>query len=70
MTPAQRATQVEVANSEDVKVAVREALKDANITLRELRCEAQRSQFSSERARMAWFVVSPFVGAARPQSSG
>jgi hypothetical protein len=62
MTPAQRDTLVEVADNEDVQAAIDAALTHADVSLEQLRTEARRSQFSSERARMAWFVVSPFVG--------
>jgi hypothetical protein len=44
-----------------VDVAVRRALEGAHISLEELRNQAAHSRFSSERARMAWFVISRFV---------
>jgi hypothetical protein len=61
MTPPQVA-EVEIAEDADVKAAVERALNEAGVTLSELREEAKLSRFRSERARQAWFVVSPFVG--------
>ena len=61
MTPAQMAVDVEIADDDDVTAAVANALEGAGVTLEELQEQARVSHFSSERARMAWFVISSFV---------
>jgi hypothetical protein len=64
MTPSQLAVEVQSANDEDVNEAIQRALTEAGVTLDELIEEAKVGRFSSEDARMAWWVVSPFVDAA------
>jgi hypothetical protein len=64
MTPVRMDADVEVADEQDVNVAISRALERAGVSLDELRQQAMGSHFSSERARMAWFMISPFV--ARP----
>jgi len=61
VTPAQMAVDVEIADDDDVAAAVADALDAAAVTLEELRNQARVSHFRSERARMAWFVISPFI---------
>lgn len=61
MTPAEAAVRVEVADDEDVKLAIEGALTSAGVTFDELRRQAVCSRFQSERARTAWFVISPFL---------
>jgi hypothetical protein len=60
MTPAQ-AVDVQVANDRDVKAGIRKALREAGVSLDELQHQAAISHFSSERARMAWFMISPLL---------
>jgi hypothetical protein len=62
MTPAE--IHVEFATERDVAAAVGSALSNAGVTLDQLRQQAQDSRFTSERARSAWFVISPFVAHA------
>jgi hypothetical protein len=57
-------THVESATDEDVQAAVARALESAGVSLEELRAQAEASRFSSDAARLAWFVISPFVGRA------
>jgi hypothetical protein len=59
MTPAELAVDVQVADDEDVRVAVQNALRGAGVTLEDLRQQAAASNFVSERARLAWFMISP-----------
>lgn len=61
MTPAQLAVEVAVADDQDVRDAIEFELTEAGVTLEELFAQARQSQFQSERARLAWFVVSSFV---------
>lgn len=49
---------VEVADDDDVRAAVAVALDRAGVTIEELKRQAAESRFSSERARLAWFMVS------------
>jgi hypothetical protein len=63
MTPAQKAIDVQVADEKDVQAAIRRALKGAGVSCEELVEQARTSRFASERARLAWFVISPFVEA-------
>ena len=64
MTPSQMAVDVQDANAEDITAAINRALAEAGLTLDELVAEGQSGRFSSEEARMAWWVVSPFLEAA------
>jgi hypothetical protein len=64
MTPSQLAVDVQSANDEDVEEAISRALEQAGVSLEELMDEAKASRFSSADARVAWWVVSPFVDAA------
>ncbi len=63
MTPAELAVNVEVADEEDIEAAIAKVLGDAGITLDELKADARSGRFRSEDARLAWFVISPFVAA-------
>jgi len=58
VTPAQASVEVQEASGDDLREAVRDALEVAGLTLDELREQARRGRFSSEDARLAWFVVS------------
>jgi hypothetical protein len=60
MTPEQAAISVEEASSEDVSMAVDRAIRDAGTDLTSLRSQAAAGRFQSERARLAWFAISPF----------
>lgn len=61
MTPAQMAVEVQVADEEDVRAAIELELTEADVSLEELLEQARTSRFQSERARLAWFVISSFV---------
>jgi hypothetical protein len=61
MTPAQASVDVQVATDEDLRAAITDVLEGANVTLDELREQARTGRFSSEDARIAWFVISDFV---------
>jgi formiminotetrahydrofolate cyclodeaminase len=61
MTPAQAAVDVQVATDEDLRAAINDALEAANVNLEELRDQAETSQFASEEARIAWFMISELV---------
>lgn len=61
MTPAQMEVEVEVADDADVDAAVARAVATAGVSLDELAAEARVGRFHSEAARLAWFVISPFV---------
>lgn len=63
MTPAQLEIHVEVADDDDVRAAVENELQAAGVTLEALVEQAKASDFVSERARLAWFAISPFVSA-------
>lgn len=45
----------------DMQQAVAATLTAAGVSVDELRRQAAASRFDSERARRAWFVVSPFL---------
>lgn len=60
MTPAAASVEVQQASDEDLREAVCSALDAADLTLDELREQARTGRFSSEAARLAWFVVSSF----------
>ena len=53
-----RRSKVQVATDKDLRMAVRNALNRAGLTMEQLEEEARTSRFSSEDARRAWFVVS------------
>lgn len=57
MTPTEMLTKVEVVDDDDVRAAVSAALAQAGVTLEELRRQAAAGEFSSERARIAWFMI-------------
>ena len=61
MTPAQMAVDIYYADKADVAAAIDNALGDARLTLEALIEEAKVGRFSSEDARLAWWVISPFV---------
>lgn len=50
---------VEVATEQDILAAARRTLRRAGVTVDELREQAREGRFSSERARLAWFMISP-----------
>ncbi len=50
---------VEVATDEDIQAAARRTLRRAGVTVDELRQQAREGRFYSERARLAWFMISP-----------
>ena len=52
---------VERATEEDIEIAVRRALESAGVSAQELKAQARLGRFSSEDARLAWFVVAPFI---------
>lgn len=55
--------EVQIATDADLKRAVAKALKRAEVSLDELKDQARQGRFSSERARLAWFAISPIVNA-------
>ena len=65
MTPAQAAVTVEIVGDAEVRAGVKRALKSAGVSLEELAEQARASRFSSERARLAWFMISPVVSQHR-----
>jgi hypothetical protein len=60
MTPEQAAVTVEVASDKDVEIAISRALESAGLSIEILRKEAASGRFRSDRARLAWFAISPF----------
>jgi hypothetical protein len=58
VTPAQASVEVQEATDEDLREAVYNALDAAGLTLDELHEQAKNGRFSSEEARLAWFVIS------------
>lgn len=52
---------VESADDSEMQDAVAATLAAAGVTIEDLRQQAAESRFVSERARRAWFVVSPFL---------
>ena len=62
MTPATAVIEVQVASEADNQIAIERALRRANVTLYELRKQAQSGRFSSESCRWAWIAISPLVG--------
>jgi hypothetical protein len=65
MTPAEAAVTVEIVGDAEVQAGVERALKSAGVSLNELAEQARASRFSSERARLVWFMVSPVVSQHR-----
>jgi hypothetical protein len=61
MTPAQASVDVHVATDDDLRAAIRDVLDSANVGLDELRAQARASRFSSEEARVAWFMIAGLV---------
>ncbi len=53
---------IESADDAEMQDAVAATLAAAGVSVEELRRQAAESRFVSERARRAWFVVSPFLG--------
>ena len=52
---------IESADDAEMHQAVVATLAAAGVSVEELRRQAIESRFVSERARRAWFVVSPFI---------
>ncbi len=52
---------VEFATDDDVRGGVERALTELGLTYEELEAQAKDGQFSSERARLTWFMISPDV---------
>lgn len=52
---------VEFASVDDVRAGVERALAELGLTYEELEAQAKAGQFSSERARLTWFMISPDV---------
>ncbi|MCL4414970.1 MAG: hypothetical protein M1522_09555 [Actinobacteria bacterium] len=52
---------IESADDGEMQRAVTATLDAAGVSVEELRGQAAASRFVSERARRAWFVVSPFL---------
>jgi hypothetical protein len=61
VSPAQMAVDIYYADGADVAAAIKNALRDASLTLEALIEESKVGRFSSEDARLAWWVISPFV---------
>lgn len=61
MTPAQASVDVQIATDDDLRAAIHDALDSAGVTLPELREQARAGRFSSEDARIAWFMISDLV---------
>lgn len=49
-----------VLNDDEIRVAVENALAEADCTWEELQAQAAEGCFVSERARRTWFIVSTF----------
>jgi hypothetical protein len=52
---------VEFASDDDVRAGVERALEELGLTYEELEAQAKEGEFSSERARLTWFMISPDV---------
>lgn len=52
---------IESVTDAEMQAAVAATLAAAGVSPEELRCQAAAGRFVSERARRAWFVVSPFL---------
>ncbi|HXA30686.1 MAG TPA: hypothetical protein VNV87_00405 [Acidimicrobiales bacterium] len=61
MTPEQAAVTVQEASDSDLDVAIGRALASAGISAEALKAEAAAGRFESDRARLAWFAISPFL---------
>jgi hypothetical protein len=55
----QREDEVQFASEADLRNAVDHSLERAGVSLEELARQAKQGRFSSERARLAWFMASP-----------
>lgn len=53
-----------VLNDDEIRVAVENALAEADCTWEELQAQAAEGCFVSERARRTWFIVSTFEPSA------
>jgi len=60
---------VEYADDDDIEIAVARYLEYAEITADELKAEAKTGRFRSEKARAAWFSISPYIEDEVPYSS-
>lgn len=54
--------QVQVADQEDVKAAISNALKRAGCSFDELAEQARSGHYSSTRARLAWMAIGDLYG--------
>jgi hypothetical protein len=52
---------VEFASDDDVRAGIARALGELGLTYDELEAQAKEGRFSSERARLTWFMISPDV---------
>lgn len=52
---------VEFASDDDVRAGIERALAELGLTYEQLETQAKDGQFSSERARLTWFMISPDV---------
>lgn len=52
---------VEFASDDDVRAGIERALAELGLTYEQLETQAKEDQFSSERARLTWFMISPDV---------
>jgi hypothetical protein len=57
LTPGQRSIEVYELTDEDIRRGVHDILGRLGMTLDELRKEARRGRFSSEDARIGWFLI-------------
>lgn len=57
-------TDVIVLNDDEIRVAIENALAEADCTWEELQAQAAEGCFVSERARRTWFIVSTFEPSA------
>ena len=57
-------TDVIVLNDDEIRIAVENALAQADCTWEELQAQAAEGCFVSERARRTWFIVSTFEPSA------
>jgi hypothetical protein len=53
--------EVQFADDDDVIAAVQLVLDDCDMTIQELRTEALAGRFSSEKARLGWWSISPYL---------
>jgi predicted nucleotidyltransferase len=54
--------QVQVADGEDVKAAISNALKRAGCSFDELAEQAKTGRYSSTRSRLAWMAIGDLYG--------